>query len=83
MSYGDISHIGLQTAHVAQLKQLGQSLSGVDHGSVISKQACSDLIEKRLACKDSKCYYATNQGLHWLRCAEIECAPLAAAKESQ
>jgi len=71
----DIAHIKLNTAQVAQLKHLGSALSGIDHGSVISEAACRELIELNLACKDSKSYFATNSGLHWLRCAEYDAIP--------
>jgi hypothetical protein len=57
---------------VAQLKQLGRATIGIPHEDVISKVACGSLIEHDLAMRTVHFYAVTEEGLRWLRCAEIE-----------
>jgi hypothetical protein len=59
----------LSPDEVAQLVQLNGD--PIYHGNVISKAACSDLLEKGLATKGGKVYGISSIGERWLRAAEL------------
>jgi len=68
---------------VEQLRQLGMTPGGVEHGNVMNKAACGSLVEKSLAIRTAQHYGLSVFGTRWLRASGMDPAPMTVIEPTQ